>query len=65
MTSNSIQYDSFDDAATLAMDEAFDRACFSLRRFGSLITAREIIAKRIIRAARNGEQDPSDSASKH
>lgn len=58
MTSNSLQYDSFDDAATLAMGEAFDRACVSLRRFGSLITAREMVAKRIIAAARNGERDP-------
>jgi hypothetical protein len=57
MTINSIQYDSFDDAATLAMGEAFDNACVSLHRFGSLITAREMIAKRIIGAARNGERD--------
>jgi hypothetical protein len=58
MTSSPIQYDSFDDAATLAMGEAFDRACFALRRFGSVVTAREMIAKRIIGAARNGERDP-------
>jgi len=49
----------FDDAATLAMGEAFDRACVSLHRFGTLITARELIAKRIIEAAKNGERDPS------
>jgi hypothetical protein len=59
MTGNSIQYDSFDDAATSAMGEAFDRACVSLHRFGSLITAREMIAKRIIEAAKNGERDPA------
>jgi hypothetical protein len=59
MTSNSIRYDSFDDAATSAMGEAFDRACVSLHRFGSLITVREMIAKRIIAAAKNGERDPS------
>jgi hypothetical protein len=59
MTTNSIQYDSFDDAATLAMGEAFDRACASLHRFGSLITVREMIAKRIIAAAKNGKRDPS------
>ena len=58
MTSNSIQYDSFDDAATSAMGEAFDHACVSLRRFGALITARELIAKRIIAAVKNGERDP-------
>ena len=56
---------SFDDAATLAMGEAFDHACKSLRRFGTLITARELIAKRIIDAAENGERDPSASVSKH
>lgn len=40
------------------MGEAFDSACMSLRRFGTLITARELIAKRIIGAARSGERDP-------
>ena len=47
----------FDDAATLAMGEAFDRACKSLRNFGSTGRVREIIAKRIIDAAKNGERD--------
>ena len=56
---NSIQYDFFDDDATLVMGEAFDRACVLLYRFGSLVTAREMIAKRIIAAARNGERDPA------
>jgi hypothetical protein len=58
MTSNSIQYDSFDDAATSAMGEAFDRACVPLRRIGDPVKVREMIAKRIIGAARNGERDP-------
>jgi hypothetical protein len=49
----------FDDTATLAMGEAFDRACKSLHRFATLITARELIAKRIIDAAKNGERDPA------
>ena len=48
----------FDDAATLAMGEAFDHACKSLRNFGSACTVREIIAKRIIAAAKHGERDP-------
>jgi hypothetical protein len=48
---------SFDDTATLAMGEAFDHVCMSLRRFRTLITARELIAKRIIAAAKNGECD--------
>lgn len=47
----------FDDAATLAMGEAFDHACKSLRNFGSAASA--IIADRIIEAAKNGERDPS------
>ena len=58
MTSNSIQYDSFDAAATLAMGEAFDHACVSLRHIGKSVKVRETIAKRIIGAARNGERDP-------
>jgi hypothetical protein len=58
MTGNSLQYDSFDDAATSAMGEAFDRACVSLRRSGISVKVRELIAKRIIAAARNGERDP-------
>ena len=47
----------FDDAATLAMGEAFDRACKSLRNLGSAVP--EIIANRIIAAAKNGERDPA------
>ena len=47
----------FDDAATLAMGEAFDRACKSLRNFGPVVSA--IIAKRIIAAAKNGERNPA------
>jgi modulator of FtsH protease HflK len=54
-----IQNVAFDDAATLAMGEAFDQACQSLRNFGSAYTVREIIAKRIIDAAKNGERDPA------
>jgi len=45
----------FDDAATLAMGEAFDNACKSLQNFGSAVP--EIIANRIIAAAKNGERD--------
>ena len=54
----SIQNVSFDEAATLAMGEAFDRACRSLRSFGSAVTVRTIVAERIIKAAKNGERDP-------
>jgi hypothetical protein len=47
----------FDDAATLAMGEAFDRACKSLENLGSAVP--EIIAYLIIRAAKSGERDPA------
>jgi hypothetical protein len=47
----------FDDAATLAMGEAFDRACKSLRNLGSAVP--EIIAYLIIQAAKSGERDPA------
>ena len=59
MNSIPIQDVWFDDAATWVIGEAFDHACKSLRRFGTLITARELIAKRIIDAAKNGERDPA------
>jgi tartrate dehydratase beta subunit/fumarate hydratase class I family protein len=49
----------FDDAVTLAMGEAFDRTCKLLRIIGDTVTVREIIAKRIIEAAKNGERDPA------
>jgi hypothetical protein len=54
-----IQHVAFDDTATSAMGEAFDKACKSLRSFGTACTVREIIAKRIISAATNGERDPA------
>ena len=56
MTIIPIQNVWFDDAATLAMGEAFDDACKSLRNFGS---APEIIANLIIAAAKDGERDPA------
>jgi hypothetical protein len=46
----------FDDAATLAMGEAFDNACKSFKNFGSAVPA--IIANLIIQAAKTGERDP-------
>ena len=56
MTITPIQYVWFNDAATLAMGEAFDNACKSLQNFRSAVPA--IIADRIIAAAKNGERDP-------
>jgi hypothetical protein len=49
----------FDDAATLAMGVAFDQACSSLRHLPSADKVRDLLAKRIIQAAKNGERDPS------
>src|SRR4029077_7283935 len=54
-----IQNVAFDDTATSAMGEAFDKACKSLRSLGHACTVREIIAKRIIAVATNGERDPA------
>ena len=54
-----IQNVAFDDTATSAMGEAFDRACKSLQQFGS---APEIVANRIIASAKNGERDPEGAA---
>jgi hypothetical protein len=48
----------FDHNATRAMGKAFDRACHSLHDIGQPDLVREIIAKRIIEAARDGERDP-------
>ena len=54
---NMIQNVWFDDAATLAMGEAFDNACKSLQNFGSAAPA--VVAERIIDVAKNGERDPA------
>ena len=59
MSSIPIQNVAFDDTATSAMGEAFDKACKSLRSFGTACTVREIVAKRIVAVARNGERDPA------
>ena len=48
----------FDNEATLAMGAAFDLACSSLRYFARVERVRELVAKRIIEAAKNGERDP-------
>lgn len=48
----------FDDEATRLMGAAFDQACTSLRQFGCVAAMREIIAKRIVEAAKGGERNP-------
>jgi hypothetical protein len=55
MNTTPIQNSWFDDAATSAMGEAFDRAYKSLRNLGSAVP--EIIANQIIAAAKVGERD--------
>jgi len=47
----------FDDADTRIMGEAFDAACEEIRDAGQPPLAREVMAKRIIDAARAGERD--------
>ena len=47
----------FDDEATRVMGEAFDAACVGLQDTGQPALVREIIAKRIIEAAKKGERD--------
>ena len=56
MTIIPIRNVSFDAAATMAMGEAFDKACKTFQNFGSAVPA--IIADLIIAAAKNGERDP-------
>jgi hypothetical protein len=47
----------FDDRATGAMGEAFDAACRELHDSGQPQIVYEVIAKRIIDAAKRGERD--------
>ena len=54
-----IQDVAFDDEATLVMGAVFDQACKSLRDFGRNIDVRNIIALRIVEAAKNGERNPA------
>jgi hypothetical protein len=52
----------FDDEATRIMGEAFDAACIEIRDTATLTLSHdvmiEVMAKRIIDAARKGERDP-------
>jgi len=47
----------FDDAATKAIGEAFDTACEALHDGGQPTVVYEVLARRIIAAARKGERD--------
>jgi hypothetical protein len=48
----------FDDSVTSVMGEAFDAACAKLQDNNLSQLVREIIAERIIEAAKRGERDP-------
>jgi hypothetical protein len=48
----------FDENATKIMGEAFDSACKELHDKGQPQIVYEVIAKRIIDAAKKGERDP-------
>ena len=48
----------FDPDMTHIMGEAFDRACQDLRIGGQPDIVKEVIASRILDAARDGERDP-------
>jgi hypothetical protein len=48
----------FNDLATQVMGEAFDAACKELHDKGQPTLVYEVIAKRIIDAAKKGERDP-------
>ena len=54
----------FDPQATHVMGEAFDLACANMRICGQPEVVREIMASRIIQAAKSGERDPYRLAAK-
>jgi hypothetical protein len=54
-----MQRGAFDPEAIAAMTEAFDAACEKLGDIDQPEVAREVIAGRIIAAARLGERDPA------
>ena len=47
----------FDDRAMKVMADAFDAACRALRDTGQPEVVKEVMAQRIVVAARNGERD--------
>ena len=47
----------FDDVATKIIGEAFDTACKAMHDAGQPDVAYEVVARRIIAAARRGERD--------
>ncbi len=56
--SSFIEPGAFGPEALAAMSEAFEAACKALKDTGQPEVVREIVARRIIAAARFGERDP-------
>jgi hypothetical protein len=52
------EFSVFDDKAIRTMGAALDQACHSFRNFAHFDRVRELVAKRIIEPAKNGERDP-------
>jgi hypothetical protein len=48
---------SLDPAEMIAVNEAYDLACRTLQNIGQLEVDREIIARRVLQAAKTGERD--------
>ena len=48
---------SLDPAEMVAVNEAYDLACRTLQNIGQLEVDREIIARRVLQAAKTGERD--------
>ena len=48
---------SLDPAEMIAVSEAYDLACRTLQNIGQLEVDREIIARRVLQAAKTGERD--------
>ena len=53
-----LRHNVFDAETTKAMGEAYDVACGELGADGQPALVKEVIAKRIIEAAKKGERDP-------
>jgi hypothetical protein len=49
---------SFDPETTRVMSQAFDAACRELNDGGQPLIVREVLAQRIIQAAKEGERNP-------
>ena len=52
-----LQHFSFDPAAVIAVNEAYDLACKTLQNIGQLEVDREIIARGILHAVKTGERN--------